>query len=165
MTFEPLPRPSSRNARRRAALRSTLVAGLLVASAAGCSRKETLFGGGPAPEERPDQPSLETSNEVEKRPNEPIASLLEARFPGVSVSTGPGGSLIVRIRGTSSFYSSTEPLYVVDGTPIRPSPLGGLTGINPHDIESIKVLKYPTETSLYGLRGANGVILITTKRP
>jgi TonB-dependent SusC/RagA subfamily outer membrane receptor len=75
----------------------------------------------------------------------------------------PDGSISVRIRGASSFYSGTEPLYVLDGIPIQPGPRGALTGINPNDIESIEVLKHPPATSLYGVRGANGVIVIKTK--
>jgi len=56
-------------------------------------------------------------------------------------------------------------VYVVDDVPVQPGPGGALIVINPHDIESIKVLKDPAETGIYGMRGANGVILITTKRP
>ena len=56
-------------------------------------------------------------------------------------------------------------LYVVDGVTIQPGPNGALTGINPYDIESIKVLKDPADTSMYGMRGANGVIVVTTKKP
>jgi len=106
-----------------------------------------------------------TSGEIEKRPQESIASLLQGRTPGVLVTVLSNGSLSIRIRGAASFYASGEPLYVVDGTPFTPGAGGGLTGINPHDIESIEVLKYPPATSLYGLRGANGVIVITTRRP
>jgi TonB-dependent SusC/RagA subfamily outer membrane receptor len=56
-------------------------------------------------------------------------------------------------------------LYVVDGSPVTPEPGGTLRGVNPHDVQSIQVLRYPPETSMYGVRGANGVILITTIRP
>ena len=61
--------------------------------------------------------------------------------------------------------AGTSPLYVVDGTPIEPGPGGYVTGINPEDIQSIRVLKYAHETAAYGVRGANGVVLITTRRP
>ena len=81
------------------------------------------------------------------------------------MTTNPDGSISVRIRGATSFLAGSEPLYVIDGTPIRPGYGGTLAGINPYDIESIEVLKYPPATTLYGVRGANGVILITTKRP
>ncbi|MFQ6045770.1 MAG: TonB-dependent receptor plug domain-containing protein [Gemmatimonadales bacterium] len=106
-----------------------------------------------------------TSGEIRKRPRETIATLLQGRASGVEVSVGPGGSFSVRIRGATSFYGSTEPLYVIDGIPVAPGPGGALAGIDPYEIESIRVLKNPAETALYGVRGANGVILITTKRP
>lgn len=61
--------------------------------------------------------------------------------------------------------ASNAPVYVVDDVPVQPGPGGALIVINPHDIESIKVLKDPADTGIYGMRGANGVILITTKRP
>lgn len=106
-----------------------------------------------------------TSGEVQRRSREPIASLLQGRTAGVTVSVAANGAIAVRVAGAASFLSSTEPLYVVDGTPFTPGPGGTLTGINPEDIQSIEVLKYPPETSLYGVRGANGVIVITTIRP
>ena len=71
--------------------------------------------------------------------------------------------MLVRIRGSQSFYG--DPLYEIDGVTITPGPNGSLSGINPSDIESIKVLKSAAETSMYGSRGANGVIIIKTKRP
>jgi TonB-dependent SusC/RagA subfamily outer membrane receptor len=86
-------------------------------------------------------------------------------FPGVTVTRTPDGGVSVRIRGTTSIRGNTEPLYVIDGIAIDPGPGGSLIGINPHDIASIEVLKDPAETAAYGLRGANGVIVIKTKRP
>jgi TonB-dependent SusC/RagA subfamily outer membrane receptor len=85
------------------------------------------------------------------------------RFPGVTVMRTSDGGIAVRIRGTTSFMSGNEPLYVLDGIPIQAGPGGSLTGINPHDIASIEVLKNPAETAMYGMRGANGVIVIKTK--
>src|SRR5688572_5137643 len=89
--------------------------------------------------------------------------LLAGRFPGVEVYRAPGG-IAIRIRGASSVYGSSEPLYVVDGMPIEPGPGGALVGINPSDIEKIEVLKHAGSTAQWGVRGANGVILIKTKR-
>lgn len=83
---------------------------------------------------------------------------------GVQVVDLPGGGVSVRIRGANSFYGSTEPLYVVDDLALQPGPDGSLNGINPYDIESISVLKDASATAIYGSRGANGVILIKTKR-
>src|SRR5205814_6693821 len=71
--------------------------------------------------------------------------------------------IAVRIRGNSSINGNLEPLYVIDGLVIQPGPGGALVGINPHDIASIEVLKDAASLSYYGVRAANGVILIKTK--
>ena len=105
-----------------------------------------------------------TAEDIERSPGQPIEEILKGRVAGVTVSEGNGG-LIVRIRGVSSFYGNNEPLYVLDDVPITPGPGGALRGISPYDIESINVLKDPADTALYGVRGANGVIVIRTKRP
>lgn len=89
--------------------------------------------------------------------------LLAGRFPGVEVISAPNG-VIVRIRGATTLYGSNEPLYVVDGMTIEPGPGGALSGINPADIEKIEVLKDIGATGQYGARGANGVVLIRTRR-
>src|SRR5690606_6603400 len=72
----------------------------------------------------------------------------------------PGGRIEVRIRGGNSMIGSNDPLYVVDGFPIT----GGMEFLNPNDIESIDILKDASATAIYGARGANGVVMITTKR-
>jgi TonB-dependent SusC/RagA subfamily outer membrane receptor len=87
-----------------------------------------------------------------------------AKVPGITVTRTRDGSIAIHIRGPSSIYGSNEPLYIVDGVPFQVEPGGGLTGINPHDIASIEVLKDAGATAIYGVRGANGVILITTKQ-
>jgi TonB-dependent SusC/RagA subfamily outer membrane receptor len=92
-----------------------------------------------------------------------IADLLRGRVAGVTVEEGPGGSIRVRIRGQRSFMGGNDPLYVIDGMVINTSD-GILSGINPMDIESISVLKDASATAAYGSRGANGVIVIKTKR-
>jgi TonB-dependent SusC/RagA subfamily outer membrane receptor len=105
-----------------------------------------------------------TSNQLEPRSREPLENVL-ARSPGVLVARNGDGSISVRIRGPTSFYMSNEPLYIVDGSPFYAGPNGALRGINPNDIQSITVLKDPTETTLYGVRAGAGVIVITTIRP
>jgi len=90
--------------------------------------------------------------------------LLAGRFPGVEVIPLAGGEFSVRIRGGSSIMGSNEPLYVIDGMEISPGPGGALVGINPADIATIEVLEDAGSTALYGVRGSNGVIVITTKR-
>ncbi len=107
-----------------------------------------------------------------------IARALQGQVSGVTVqgSGEPGAVPHVKIRGVGSF-SNTEPLYVVDGVPIAnfvgvstgqfggsDSRTGGITDLNPSDIESIQVLKDASAAAIYGARGANGVIIITTKR-
>lgn len=91
-----------------------------------------------------------------------ITQMLKGRAAGVFVrqnSWAPGGSISVRIRGTSSISSSNEPLYVVDGFPTEYG-----KDIDPADIASITILKDAAATAIYGANGANGVILITTKQ-
>lgn len=100
-----------------------------------------------------------------------VAQGLQARVSGVQVTqnnAAPGGNISVRIRGTNSINGSSEPLYIIDGIQISnsggvndPSPL---STINPNDIESVEVLKDASATAVYGTRGANGVVMITTKR-
>jgi TonB-dependent SusC/RagA subfamily outer membrane receptor len=109
--------------------------------------------------------STVTAKEIERTPNESVEKYLMGRFPGVQVTTTADGGIAVRIRGATSVNASTEPLYVVDGMAFEPGPGGGLTGIHPNDIESIQFLKDAASTAMYGVRGANGVIVIKTKRP
>ena len=105
-----------------------------------------------------------TSEDISNRPGQSLEQILANKVSGVDVSRSPDGYLSVRIRGAVSFSGSDEPLYVLDGIPFTPGPNGALTGINPEDIESIRVLKDAASTAMYGSRGANGVILIKTKR-
>jgi TonB-dependent SusC/RagA subfamily outer membrane receptor len=103
-------------------------------------------------------------DQIQASPGESIEKTLAARSPGVSLGRAPDGSLSVRIRGQTSLTGNNEPLYILDGSPFVPGAGGALTGINPYDIESIKVLKDPADLSMYGSRGASGVILIKTKQ-
>ncbi len=98
------------------------------------------------------------------RPVARVEDLLEFRFPGVQVIRLANGDVAVRIRGGTSISGNNEPLYVIDGMEITPGPGGALAGINPGDVVRIEVLKDVGSTALYGVRGANGVILITTRR-
>ncbi len=115
--------------------------------------------------------------------NASVDQLMLGRAAGVQInqsSSEPGGGLAIRIRGSNSLNASNEPLYVIDGFPIDNSPnlgSGGIAGVsnnqsprnplnalNPGDIQSIEILKDASATAIYGSRGANGVILITTKK-
>ena len=103
------------------------------------------------------------SKEIEDRPVTTVTQALEGNAPGVQVnnSTGtPGSAPSIRIRGFNSINGDNSPLYVVDGIPYE----GSIADLNPADIESMSVLKDAASCALYGNRGANGVILITTKR-
>ncbi|MBZ4192482.1 SusC/RagA family TonB-linked outer membrane protein [Niabella beijingensis] len=92
-----------------------------------------------------------------------VGEALQGRASGVSVahnSGAPGSRVQVRVRGGNSMIGSNDPLYVVDGFPIA----GGINFLNPADIESIDILKDASATAIYGARGANGVVMVTTKR-
>ncbi|MBI2404206.1 MAG: TonB-dependent receptor plug domain-containing protein [Gemmatimonadetes bacterium] len=106
-----------------------------------------------------------TGEELKNRKAARVEELLEGRFPGVHVIRTPGGGFSIRIRGVSTFLGDKGPLYVINGIPVEVDPRRGLDWLSPSEIERIDVLKDPAETSMYGVRGANGVILITTKRP
>ncbi len=104
------------------------------------------------------------AKEINAFPATNVLQAMSGRAPGVQVvqNTGaPGGAVSVRIRGTNSVQGSNEPLYVVDGFPISGS---NPTILNNSDIESIEILKDASATAIYGSRGANGVVMITTKR-
>ena len=111
-----------------------------------------------------------------------VLQAMQGKLAGVNVTQNdgaPGAGLSIRIRGSNSFLGGTEPLYVIDGVPFNnsssgttPESLGGdekqtlnaLAFLNPTDIESIDVLKDASATAIYGSRGANGVVLITTRK-
>ena len=117
----------------------------------------------PAPAGTPS--STITAEEIERKPSQTIAEMLQGRVSGVTIEETTDGGIAVRIRGANSFYGNSEPLYVIDDVPVTVGPGGALRGLNPHDIESISVLKNPADTGIYGIRGANGVIVIRTKKP
>ncbi|OOG65905.1 TonB-dependent receptor [Flavobacterium sp. A45] len=92
-----------------------------------------------------------------------VTQALQARLPGVELtqtSTKPGASMQIRIRGTRSLTASNDPLIVLDGVPFA----GSIGDINPVDIKSLDILKDASATAIYGSRGANGVVLITTNK-
>lgn len=90
--------------------------------------------------------------------------LINGRFPGVQVFRLQNGGISLRIRGAASLVGSGEPLIVIDGLPIQSSAGSALMGVNPRDITRIDVLKDAGSTAIYGVRGANGVVLISTRR-
>lgn len=105
---------------------------------------------------------LASSRGEEERNYLNFESTIEGREPGVQLKTSgdPAESPLMLIRGINSLNANTYPLIILDGITYN----GPLNMINPNDIESVKVLKNPSETSIYGMRGANGVVVITTKK-
>jgi iron complex outermembrane receptor protein len=128
--------------------------------------------GEPAPDPGPSLPppaaaaapaGVVTDEDVQDMRVVRVEEMLRGRFAGVEVLPLPSGGMSVRIRGATSVSLSTEPLFVVDGMPVQAEPGGALRWLNPHDVRKIEVLKDIGSTAFYGVRGANGVILITTK--
>ncbi|MHA8099433.1 SusC/RagA family TonB-linked outer membrane protein [Aquirufa aurantiipilula] len=114
--------------------------------------------------------SIKTDQLLE-RPATSLNQALSGRMAGVQVSTNsgrPGGRTTVRVRGFSSINSSNNPLYVVDGVMLPQGTMNQFSSaidyLNPNDIVSVEVLKDASSTAIYGARGANGVILVTTKK-
>ena len=117
-----------------------------------------------------------TSEVLEKNRTNSVEKMLQGQVAGlvVSESSEPGGGIGISIRGTNSMLGGTQPLFVVDGIPIEPlldaqgnsgsgQSQSSLSFLNPNDIEKMEVLKDASATAIYGARGANGVVVITTK--
>lgn len=103
------------------------------------------------------------SKDLESKPIMRLEQALQGRTSGVTIaasSGAPGAGATVRVRGTTNFNYS-DPLYIVDGTPVD---VGGIDYLNPSDIESIEILKDAASAAIYGTRAANGVIIVTTKK-
>jgi TonB-dependent SusC/RagA subfamily outer membrane receptor len=163
--------------RRHGAL---LLAGLAALLTAGCARNPPAEA--PAPEEAEEvdigygtQRAQDVTGSVASLSGERLRSnrasrveeMFQGRLAGVAVTRLPGGGYSVRIRGASNFQDGGgEPLFVLDGMPLLGARPGHeLDGINPSDIQRIDVLKDAGSAAIYGSRAANGVILITTRRP
>jgi TonB-linked SusC/RagA family outer membrane protein len=105
-----------------------------------------------------------TAKTIEGRPNASFIQTLQGQVPGLNISTGsgqPGANSTVILRGYGSINGNVEPLYVIDGVPLT---VDNFRSLNPNDIESVSVLKDAGATAIYGNRGANGVIIVTTKK-
>ena len=125
----------------------------VVVVAYGTAKKETFTG----------SVGVVSSAKLEKRTVSNVTKALEGTIPGIQVTTGsgqPGTGATIMVRGYGSIGSSNEPLYVVDGAAYE----GSIAAINPADIEAISFLKDASAGALYGARGANGVVMITTKK-
>ncbi len=151
--FEKLTQPIERRTIINVVLKETNALNEVVVIGYGTSRKRDLTGA---------VASIPMAD-LEKMPVTSADQMIQGRISGVHVyqtNAEPGGNVSIRIRGTNSINSGNEPLFVVDGFPGA----GDLNSINPSDIASIEILKDASATAIYGSRGANGVVLITTKK-
>jgi TonB-dependent SusC/RagA subfamily outer membrane receptor len=151
------------------------ICGLAIVSLTGCHQRSAAAVHPSSPEKVKvgyDEQSREqtggavqsaTAEELKNIRVKRVEELLAGRFPGVSVLATPNGGFSIRIRGAAG-VGDRDPLYVVDGMPVEVTAGRGLEWLDPADIARIDVLKNPAETSMFGVRGANGVIIITTKR-
>ena len=137
---------------------STLPASLLLPAVliAACGGKKQASRTNP-------EPATVTSEDLARSPGEPVEEQLMSRFPGVTVLRTSGGT-VIRIRGATSLSGTNEPLYIIDGVRVRPGLDGALSGLDPHDIAMIQVLKDAVSMVTYGGDAANGVIIVKTKR-
>ena len=112
------------------------------------------------------QPSVGTvltAEDIQRSPGQSLEQLLLAHVPGLTLSAAPDGHAVLHLRGTTTFLGDEEPLIVVNGIALGPNASGNLNAINPEDIAFVQVLRDAASTAAYGVRGANGVILIRTK--
>ena len=154
-----------------------IICSLAVAVMAGCGRAASPPREAPAPEDEPRNRPMETttgsvSTYVPTEADARVARLgdmLMGRVPGLEVRRLPNGNYTLRIRGPRTLRGSVadeEPLLVLDGTPVPSGSLSTvLNTLAPKDIARVDVLRDASSTSIYGLRGANGVVVVTTKRP
>jgi TonB-dependent SusC/RagA subfamily outer membrane receptor len=126
-----------------------LISAAVLASAGACYH---------TPSSAPQPSAVESSGQRQQSTNAPRLR----RFAGIDVV--PTGHSAFMIRIHSGMVGSGEPLYVIDGNPMMISPDRGIDWFKPEDIAQIRVLKYPDELAVYGPRGVNGVIVITTKQ-
>ena len=161
--------------RPRADCRAILTSALIAGSALGCAQRSSPPETTAVPEGRgaagrsvesegTGSVAVVRGDDLHGIPAVHAEQLLQGRVAGVQVIELPGGGISVRIRGQGSISGDTEPLYVVDGMLIQATAGRGLYWLSPGDIQRIEILKDAGATSMYGVRGANGVVLITTRR-
>lgn len=106
-----------------------------------------------------------TADDIQRSPGMSLEQLLLAHVPGMTMTRAADGHAVMHLRGTNTILGEDEPLVVINGIALGPNAGGSnLTAIDPHEIERIEVLRDAAATALYGIRGANGVILITMKQ-
>lgn len=138
-----------------------VVAVLVLACAHGGGASQSEPAPSPPSALPPADPTTVTADEPARQGAASLDQLLAGRISGVIVTPAPGGGIIVRIGGPTSFQSGQDPLFVIDGVPVNVS-RGTLSWLSARDIESIRALK-GADAAIYGVRGGNGVIVIKTK--
>jgi TonB-dependent SusC/RagA subfamily outer membrane receptor len=128
----------------------------------GCSRRQSNTGA-PHPQSTAGGIVI-TAEDIQRSPGISLEQLLLAHVPGMTMTRAADGHMILHLRGTTTFLGNEEPLFVVNGIPLGPTATGNLGAINPRDIDTIEVLRDAAATAAYGIRGANGVILIKMKQ-
>ena len=126
-----------------------------------CSGPKQQSGTEPRPAPPRPAPNEVTADEEARTGAQTLEQMLAGRISGVTVMAAPGGGLIVRFAGPTSFYAGQEPLFVIDGVPTEVR-AGNLSWLSPNDVQSIRALK-GADATIYGVRGSNGVIEIKTK--
>ena len=129
---------------------------------AACSRRSSQHSSPPTDPNRPPGTVL-TAEDIQRSPGQTLEQLLLARVPGMTMTRAPDGHAVLHLRGTTTLLGDEEPLFVVDGIPLGPN-AANLAAIDPHDIQTVQVLRDAASTAAYGIRGANGVIIIRTKQ-
>jgi TonB-dependent SusC/RagA subfamily outer membrane receptor len=104
-----------------------------------------------------------TADDIRRSPGQSLEQLLLARVPGLSITRARDGHAVLHLRGTNTLLGEEEPLFVVNDIPLGPGAQGNLAAIDLHDIETVQVLRDASMTAAYGIRAANGVIIIRTK--
>jgi len=137
----------------RAALSVTLLL-------AACSRSSGTRSARPSPS----SDVVLTAEDIRRSPGQTLEQLLLAHVPGLTLTRARDGRTILQLRGATTLMGEQEPLFIVNGIPLGPNPSGNLSAINPHDIDTVELLRDAAATAAYGSRGANGVIVIRTKQ-
>ena len=130
---------------------------LLVLTA--CSHRRAAS---PTADSRPPDTVL-TADDIRRSPGQSLEQLLLARVPGLTIERAADGHSKLVLRGKNTILGDDEVLFVVNGVPLGPALSGNLAAVDIHDIETVQVLRDAVATAAYGVRGANGVIIIRTK--
>ncbi len=116
----------------------------------------------PTADSRPPDTVL-TADDIQRSPGQSLEQLLLARVPGLTIERAADGHSKLVLRGKNTILGDDEALFVVNGIPLGPAVSGNLAAVDIHDIETVQVLREAAATAAYGVRGANGVIVIRTK--